>query len=174
MRTLGFEPMSILGGEGGGPPPPSYRSLLKPPFRVTVRDSGPKRKKGWIPVNSGSWRYLSWLKNRKQSRWSVSFVPALLIDWFVSCWSLAFVPTLRRKNCQTILSLVPLAYFVGTVEPLVRKSRVFVANLSVPKVLKLVWWVALFRCHIYQKTFANLHTISWLIFPDNYSTKRST
>ena len=61
MRTLGFEPMSILGGGGGPPPPPSYRSLLKPPFRVTVRDSGPKRKKGWIPVNSGSWRYLSWL-----------------------------------------------------------------------------------------------------------------
>ena len=44
----------------GGPPPPSYRSLLKPPFRVSVPGSGPKRKKGWIPLNSGSWRYLSW------------------------------------------------------------------------------------------------------------------
>ena len=69
MRTLGFEPMSILGGGGGPPPPPpSYRSFLKPPFRVTVRDSGPKRKKGWIPVNSGSWRYLSWFESGKRNK----------------------------------------------------------------------------------------------------------
>ena len=37
--------------------------FLNPPLGSLTGTLAPKRKKGWIPENSGSWRYLSWFLN---------------------------------------------------------------------------------------------------------------